>query len=245
MKVIGILIGLVVLAVAGVAGYLFFYAGDVVERGIERFGPDYLGTSVDVGKVDMDFVAGRGAVTDLSVGNPSGFSGPYSMRLSEISTTLDVANSTSELVVIKDITVRGASLAAVARAQKTNFQQMMDNIERAMGPGDSSASSSDAGGPEVKFIVDRFSFSEADVSLSSDILGDKQLSIPSFVLTDIGRKTNGATAAELARQLMQPISQAVSRAAVSEGLDLEGVEDRLKERLRDKLPGAEKLKDLF
>ena len=245
MKVLGILIGLIVLVVAAVFGYLFFFAGDVVERGIEEIGPQYLGTSVEVGKVDMDFVAGRGGVSNLTVGNPAGFEGDYAMRLGEISTALDLENSSAELIVIKDITVRGASIAAIAKGQKTNLQQLMDNIEQAVGSTGSSDSADTSTSPEVKFIVDRFNFSDANVSLSSDLLGDKNLEIPDISLSDVGRKGNGATAAELAEQLLAPITKAVSRAVVSEGLDLEGVEDKLKDKLREKLPGADRLKDLF
>ncbi|MFT7653197.1 MAG: hypothetical protein ACI9ON_004085 [Limisphaerales bacterium] len=246
MKVIGILLGLVVLVVAGVFGYLFFFAGDVIERGIEELGPEYLGTSVTVSAVDMDFVAGRGSISGLNIGNPTGFDGPYAMQLGTVSTTVDLENSTADLIVIKDITVKGASLAAVANGQKTNFQQLMDNIESAVGAAsDSDASTSADSSDSPKFIVDRFSFTEADVSLVSDILGDKQLEIPPIRLTDIGRKTDGATAAEVAQQLMEPVTAAITRAVVSEGLDLEGVESRLMDKVRDKVPGVDKLKDLF
>ena len=246
MKVIGILVGLVVLVVASVLGYLFFFAGDVIERGIEELGPEYLGTSVTVTAVDMDFVASRGSISGLSIGNPTGFDGPYGMQLSTVSTTVDVENSTADLIVIKDITVKGASLAAVAKGQKTNFQQLMDNIERAVGSAsDSDASTSSASSDLPKFIIDRFSFTEANVSLVSDILGDKRLEIPPIRLTGVGRKTEGATAAEVAKQLMERITAAISRAVVSEGLDLEGVESRLMGEVRDKVPGFDKLKDLF
>ena len=246
VKFIGVLILVIVLAVGGVAGYLFFFAGDVIERGIEEVGPDYLGADVSVSQVDMDFAAGRGSISGLSLGNPSGFQGPYAMQLDLVSTTVDVANSTSELIIIKDITVKGASVLAIAEGQKTNFQKLMENIEQALGPSDESTAGAPAEGSEgPKFIVDRFSFTDADVALQSDILGDKKLEIPPIRLTDVGRKTNGATAAELAQQLMAPITQAISRAAVSEGLDLEGVESRLMDKVRDKIPEVDRLKDLF
>ena len=243
MKFIGILVLLLVLVVGGVVGYVFFFAGDLVERGMEEFGPQYLGTSVDVGGANIDFVGGQGSIMDVQIGNPAGYDGAYSMRTALISTTID-PNSTGDLVIIKNLAIDGASLAAIARGSKTNLQQLMDNLEQAMGATTETAPAEESGS-ETLFIVDRFSFTNANVSLDSDVIGSKQLTIPDIILADVGRKSNGATALELAEQLMNPITEAVSRAVVAEGLDLEGVENRLRDKLRDKIPGVEKLKDLF
>ncbi len=247
MKVVGWLFVVIILVVLGAGAYLFLYSGDLVKQGIEEFGPQYLGTDVGVSSVDLDLAGGAGSIKGLEVGNPQGFSGPYAMRLGEIGLALDIEQTTSELVVIKEMRIVGASLVAIAEGRNTNLQKIMENVEAAAGT--SEAGPADAGGSEMKFIVDRFLFTDADVSLKSDILGESSLSIPPIELSGVGRKTNGATAAELAQQLMKPITEAVSRAAVSEGLDLEGVKANAKEKLmdkvRDKVPGVDKLKDLF
>lgn len=241
MKIVGSIVGILLLLIVGVAAYLFFFAGDVVKRGMEQFGPQYLGTSVNVDSVDMDFAAGTGTIQGVEIGNPSGFDGPYSMKLGLVTTTLDTAQSSADLVVIKNLAIDGASLAAVAQGRKTNLQQIMDNLEKAVGGfAEDTAPQTES---EMKFIVDRFSFTNADVSLNSDVLGNRDLQIPDIRLSDVGRKSNGATAAELARQLMKPITSAVSKAVVAQGVDLEGMEQQLKDRAKEKI--GEKLKDLF
>ena len=67
------------------------------------------------------------------------------------------------------------------------------------------------------------------------MLGDLALDIPDVHLTDIGRKSNGVTAAELAQQFLKPISDAATRAAVEEGLELEGVKARAKQRVQEQI----------
>ena len=67
------------------------------------------------------------------------------------------------------------------------------------------------------------------------MLGDLALDIPDVHLTDIGRKSNGVTAAELAQQFLMPISDAATRAAVEAGLDLEGVKARAKQRVQEQI----------
>ena len=243
MKAVGWIVVLVLLVLIGAGAYLFLYSGDLIKRGIEDFGPAYLGADVSVDAVDIDIAGGKGSVRNFQIGNPQGFDGPYAMRLVEIS--LALADVSSELVVIREMRVQGASLAAVAVGQATNFQKLLENVESTTGGTGAESTAPPADESEMKFIVDRFLFTDADVSLSSDLLGDKKLTIPPIELTGVGRKTNGATAVELAQQLMKPITTAISTAAVSEGLELDDVKERLLDRVRDKVPDVDKLKDLF
>ena len=226
MKVIGWLLGLVVIALIAAGAYVFYFSGDLVKQAIEAFGPDYMGADVSVRSVDLDLAGGSGAINGLEVGNPAGFDGAYAMRVGTMAMTLDPAESTSELIVVKELTIDGASLAAVARGRQTNLQKLMDNVEAATGPSEEST---------MAFIVDRFAFTNADVSLDSDILGTRALAISDIRLTGVGRKSNGATASELVQQLMGPITSAVGKAAVKQGLDLEGIEADVKTRVEDKL----------
>lgn len=238
MKVIGWIVGIVLVALIGIGVYVFLYSGDLVKRGIEAFGPDYLGADVSVATVDLDLAGGAAAIRGLVVGNPQGFDGPYAMRLGEIAAVLDTDSISSDVVVIRTLRVDGASLAAVARGKETNLQQLMDNLNAAAGTSEETEPAASTE-PEMKFIVEDFAFTNADVSLTSDVLGDAQLTIPDIRLQGVGRKTNGVTAVELVQQLLRPITQAVTRAAVSRGVDLEGVKakaiDKIKDRLGDQL----------
>lgn len=244
MKAIGVIVLILVLLVAGVGGYLFFYSGDLIKQGVEEFGPEYLGADVSVGSVNIDYVGGRGEIRNLVIGNPDGFSGPPAMSLNRVGITLDVQNLSSDLVVIKEVLVDGASVAAIAQGKKTNFQKLMDNLEANAGTSETAPAQTDAAS-ETKFIIDKFSFTNADVSLNSDLLGQKDMSIPPIELSGIGRKTNGATAIEVGEQLLKPITTAISRAAVSQGLELEGVKANLLEKVRDKVPGVDKISDFL
>ncbi len=87
----------------------------------------------------------------------------------------------------------------------------------------------------MRFIVDEFAFTNADVSLDSDILGQMGLNIPDILLQDIGRQSNGATGAQLAQQILEPVTAAVTREAVNQGLDLEGIKANARQQVEDKL----------
>jgi len=233
MKVVGWIIGIVVLAIVGAVVFVALNSGNLVKRGIEEFGPDYLGADVRVRDVNLALTEGSAQIKGLHIGNPPGFAGDHLMNLEEIKVVLDTGQISDTLVVMKQVLVDGADLAAVAKGNRTNFQQLMDNLDTAAGGSDRAGTESS--GPEMKFIIDRFDFTNTTASLSSDMLGDLQLDIPDIHLKDIGRKSNGATAAELAQQIFKPISAAITKAAVNQGLDVEGVKQQAEQKVREKL----------
>ena len=66
-------------------------------------------------------------------------------------------------------------------------------------------------------------------------MGDLTLDLPDIQLRDIGRKSDGVTGAELAEQLVKPISAAITREMVNEGLDIDGVKKKVEDKHRDKI----------
>jgi AsmA-like protein len=233
MKALGWIFALIVLLVVGVVAFVALNSGNLVKRGIEEFGPQYLGVDVRVNEVNLALTEGSAQVKGLHIGNPPGFAGSHLMKLDEIKVVLDTNQISEQLVVMKQITIDGADLAAIAKGQRTNFQALLDKLESAGGTG--AESSADSTGREMKFIVEQFSFTNAKASMTSDVLGELQLDLPDIRLKDIGRKGNGVTAAELAQQVLKPIVEAVSKAAVSKGLDIDGVKANVEQKVRDKI----------
>ena len=245
MKALGWIVGVIILAIAGAAAYVFLNSGSLVKSAIEEFGPDYLGVEVTVSEVNLELTAGSAQIKGLSIGNPEGFDGPPMMKLGEMKVVLDPSQISDSLVVLKHVLIDSAEIAAIANGQRTNFQQLMDNLQSRAGSTDEAASDS-AAASEMKFIIDRFEFTNAKASLASDLLGDIDLVLPDIRLQDIGRKSNGATAAEVAEQILEPITAAISSAAVKQGLDIEGVRQNVESSIKEKISsGLRGLTDRF
>ena len=236
MKALGWIVGIVLLLVVGVGAYIVLNSGSLVKTAIEELGPDYLGVDVSVGEVNLALSEGSAQVKSLNIGNPQGFGGGHLMKLGEVKVVLDTSQISETLVVMKQVVIDGADVAAVAKGQRTNFQQLLDNLEStADGTSDTSEVSAES---EMKFIIDSFAFTNARASLASDVLGELALELPDIRLQDVGRKTDGATAAEIAEQLIQPISAAISKEAVNQGLDIEGVKQNVKDRISEEISGG-------
>ncbi len=240
MKAVKIIVLLVVLAIIGVLVYTALNAGSLVKQAIESVGPQYLGTSVKLDKVDLSLTEGTAAVTGLTIGNPTGYKGAYAMQFGLIKVVLNPADVTSDPIVLQQVVIDGAKIAAVVKGAKdTNFTAIVDHLSRTVGAPDT-AESDDS--EEIRVIINRLDFTDLVASVSSDILGDAELKLPDIHLRDIGRKSNGATLGEVAQQLLKPINQAVAKELIKKQLGTDQLKSSLEEKLKSKL--SDKLKDL-
>jgi len=236
VKILMWLVAVVVLAVVGVGVYVALFSGDLVKDAIETYAPQYLGSDVRVSTVDLSVTEGSGEIRGLQIDNPQGFENGQAFKLGKIKLVLDPAQISQELVVLKHVQIDGAEIAAIARGQDTNLQQLMDNVMAAVGPGATTASTE----PEVKLIIDRLDFTNTKTSVSSDILGDLVVDIPDIHLQDVGRATNGATIGEVIKQVLEPVYKNVSKQMIAQGLnlDVEGLKGNVKEKISEKLGGG-------
>ena len=232
MKTFAWIVVVLLLLIGGAVAYVALNSGNLAKSGIEEFGPHFLGVDVQVGSVDLALTEGSAAVNGLRLGNPTGFAGADMMQVDQIKVVLDTSQISETLVVMKEVIIDGADISAIAKGQRTNFQQLLANLEAATG-GDSQTTAES--GPATRFIIDRFSFTNTRAALDSDVLGQLALTIPDIRLQDVGRKSNGVTGAELAKQLLKPLTAAISNEAVKQGLDIDGVKQNVEQKVRDKI----------
>jgi len=230
MKVVGWLVGIVLLAIVGAGAYIVMNSGSLIKTAVETLGPKYLGVPVSLGSAEVSLTDGSGALTDLVIGNPAGFSGPHSMRIGRVALALDPSQISGELVVIKDLSVDGAEVAIVAKGTQTNLQTIMNNLDS--GESSEPAAAEDPAAA-MKMIIDKFAFTNAKTSLSSDLIGEKTVNLPDINLSGIGRKSSGVTAEEAVRQLLGPIIKSSTDAVVREGIDVEGIKAGAMEKVNE------------
>ena len=233
MKVVGVAIGLLLLLVVGVFAYFAYNTNAIVKSAIETVGTQYLGAPVRVKSVEISVQEGTGTLTELEIGNPPGFDGPYAFRAARVSVSLDAAASKPALVVLKRVTIDGARAAAIAKSPKeTNFRALSAG---ASGTGGSDGASASA----VKLIIDQFDMTNTQAAVSSPLLPRAlEVNVPDVHLTDIGRSSGGASAGEVAQQILTPITKAVSRSLTEAGMKNLGVDSE-----QMKSDAAKKLND--
>ncbi|MEQ8858571.1 MAG: hypothetical protein RIC56_07985 [Pseudomonadales bacterium] len=233
MKAFVWIVGLVLLVIVGVGVYVVMNSGSLLEQAIESYGSEYLGAPVSVGGVNVALAEGSAAIDALEIGNPRGFSGPAAFKLGNLSATLDPQRTTSELVVLKSVSIDGAEINALAQGKETNLQRLMDNLNAQIGANQRAEETGVES--EVKLIIDRFSFTNARASVTSDLLGNASVTLPDIQLSDIGRASNGATVGQVLKQVLDPIVRSVSRQLLQQqGLDLDGAREKIEENVRER-----------
>ncbi|UCG71498.1 MAG: hypothetical protein JSV45_09510 [Chromatiales bacterium] len=228
--IVGVIVTLII--VVGIAlTFLLTNLDTIVERAIETVGSDVAGVPVGVGSVKISLAEGSGQINGLTVGNPKGFPRGNALELKTIALALDTSNLSAELVRIKSVLVDGAQVNAIQTAEGNNLQGILDNLES-----DAPAETpEEAGGTETKLIIDDFQFLNGGVSVEIPKVGERNGKIPDIRLKGIGAKSNGATASEAAKQVLEPIiRQSISSVASISKEDLEKMgREKLDETLGD------------
>lgn len=217
----------IVLLVVVVGGFFYLYSNldSLVARLIEQHGSEATQTEVAVGAVSIDLRAGSAGIASLSVGNPNGFSSEPAISLRDFAIDLDPMAITADPLVISDITVDGARLRIEQSGTQNNLKTILSSLQR--------LSADDQAEPESagkKLIIDRFELTGASAMLLVPELGEeREVQVPQIVITDIGRASNGATAAGVAKQILEPVIRKALESAAADGL-----QDAVREKLDDR-----------
>ena len=125
----------------------------------------------------------------------------------------------SDTIIVREITLGDTFVSYYSHDGKNNFDVIMENVDRAMGPKKDKPlekkpeKKDDSQGKKV--IIERFRISGTKVKLmKSDLM--PALPIPTIELTDIGKKSEGVTLEEAWAQISAAVMKSVG--AIGDGL---------------------------
>jgi hypothetical protein len=244
LKIIGFIFLLLVVAVAVTFYYAYRNVDTLLHDAVENYGSDVTDTQVALEAVDVDFQAGRVALSDLVITNPPGYTTDYAFALDGIAVQIDTQSLGAELeslVILDEISVDGAKIIAELKSlRENNLQQLAENIQNSLpqqdepAPAESPEGRSEYVGPN--FRVREFAFTNARITLVSEQFGDRTIDMPAVRATDVGGEM-GLPPRELGAALMQQVlDQAVSavREEVEDAAERE-VRSRVEEEVQERL----------
>lgn len=214
-----ILAAIAVVAVAVGAGIAFLTSNldSLVKKIIETVGTEVAGVKVEVGEVKISLREGTASIAGLTVGNPAGFTSPQAFRLGAINVALDTGSLTGNPIVVKDIQVSAPEVTYELGANGgSNIDAIQKNVAAKSGGGGGGAP---AKGEDKKLVIDRLAIAKGTVTLATALPGVKgSAALGDVVLTGIGRKSGGATASEVARQVLDALAKSAMKAGQSLGI---------------------------
>ena len=245
----GVILGILILVAIGLY-FLLSSLDSIVKAAVEKFGSDMTQATVRLNDVEIELTSGKGALQGLTVGNPPGFKSERALSLGEIGLQLDVGSVTKDPVVIKEISISAPEVTYEFGLKGSNLDALKQNVDAYGAQGKSKATEKKTDEAGKKLVIEHLYIRNGRVNVSATELQGKtaSTSLPDIHLTGIGKKTGGATAAEVAEEVLAAISREAARAAASTNIG--GLLDKAKGGAAGALGGATKegasgLKGLF
>ena len=208
-----------VLVIAAIAAYFVLQnpLGRLVKLAIEEFGPEMTQATVKVSKIEISATDGRGALSGLFLGNPKGFKSDYALKAGTVEIELEPASLAKDVMVIHKILIDAPQIGYEKAGGVTNFDAIQRNVEAYLGAKDGKGEKAKQGSGK-KMIIDSFVIRNAKVNYN----GMMELTLPDIELRNVGKKTGGATSAQVVKAIVAELNTqlaiALAKAAVIGGV---------------------------
>jgi uncharacterized protein involved in outer membrane biogenesis len=248
---IRIVIGLVLLIVLALLGVGLFL-NSIVKKGVETIGPQLTKVEIKLDSVSLHLLTGSGSIKGLVVGNPEGYKTPQAISVGNASLSVKPGSLLSDKIVIRsirleapEITFEGLPVGA------NNLSKILDNVNAATGGSSTNKAApkeTAAAKPGKKLELDDFLITGAKVHVTLTGLGGKTgtLPLPDIHLTDLGKDSDGITAADLTKHILSAITEGTIKAVAANASQLGKSAEEAAKGAVDKAGGAAKgVTDLF
>jgi hypothetical protein len=224
---------LVVLVVVAAVSFLGSNLDSIVKKAITKVGSEMTGVSVDVDKVALALADGRGEISGLVVENPKGYDGPHAFKLGSIVLDLDKASETSDVIVVKELTIEAPDVVYDKGTDGSNVEAIQRNIdEYGKTHGDQEKTAKDDAAAK-RFIIESLQIRNGKIRLTGR---DTVIDLPALQMRDVGKSRGGMTGAEIASVVVKQMTQATVSSA-ARALAQDAVKDRVDEGKDRRRPG--------
>ncbi len=212
-------LGLLVLIVIGVVTVGLFM-GNIVKAGINTVGPKITQTTLTVDGVDLSLMTGSASIKNLVLGNPQGYKAPNAISVGVAAVSVSPMSVLSDKIVVKSVRVEAPEITFEGNPLgKNNLKQIQDNVNATASSFQSSSTNqaaNTAAKPGKKLEVDDFLITGAKVHIGTGTT----LPLPDIHLTDLGKGTDGITAADLTKVVLSEVVSGTLKAVAKEATNL-------------------------
>lgn len=218
-------VALAVLAALLVAT-LPLWLGPVARPVVNRVASSVLKVDFDVGRLSLNPYTGHFVVGDVRIANPPGYTESRAVTLGELNVSADLASVFTDRIHLREVTLRDCFVSYLYGGENEvdNLTQLRmnaaggkeayeaarareDAADAAAPEGTPAADESVSDAPPRTFVIDRLEVSGVRVKFQM-----LTIPVPPITLTDLGKKSNGLTLAELTAQVWDAILKGATRA---------------------------------
>jgi len=190
----------------------------IIVSAVNKYGPAITQTDVHLDGVTLNMIEGEASLRGLFIGNPEGFNTDFAMKLDEVKVIMDLNPIMEDTIIIKEVLVQGPVVIYELASGGSNIDALTDNIIAFTGQEGKQQENDDAG---PKLMIEDLYINNGNVSVSHNLLKGEKLSakMPDIHLEDIGEKDDGASPAEVAKEIMGSVKSSVGSAVGTLNLD--------------------------
>ncbi len=196
-----------------------FFLGPIVKAGMETVGPKLTGVSIKVDAVNLLLLSGSAKIKGLVVGNPEGYKAPQAISVGSAAVGVNPFSVLSDKIVIHSVHVEAPEITFEGNPfSGNNLSTIMKNVNSAAksgGPAATNAASKTGAKPARKLEVDDFLITGAKVNFNGTTL-----TLPNIHLTNLGTGSDGITAADLTRRVLEAITTTTIKTVASSATDV-------------------------
>lgn len=178
---------------------------------VHKYGTEAVGTSVDIGRINVSLLDGKGGVSNITVANPKGYSSEHIIKLGNVSVAVDIQSLTKDTVVINEIRIDKPQITyEILDMQHNNVNDIMAHLQKdssSSAPAqENSAEKQDTGGKNV--AIRKVVIADGQIAVVSNLLGSSQslsLALPMVTVNNIGTEKQGVTIEEGLSRVFQEL----------------------------------------
>lgn len=222
MKIIRRLFGILLALLIALVIVLFFFSGPIIKRGLEKFSPRVIGTSLTAQNIDIDFLSQTANIEGLALANPEGFKTSNAIFFNQIKVKIDAGTIFSDPIVVEDILISGVRVNYEKTLKGSNLKTIQNNIQQLS----SSKSSQEKPAPEIdaketkqrNLVIKHLLFQAGQISLSAKMLPSQKitLKLPKIERNNLGQDTGG-NLKEVTREVATLVLENVMKSVSSSG----------------------------
>ena len=197
-------IGIAVLVLGAIAVFMLSNPlGGLIKLAIESLGPDMLQAKISVSNVKISTADGQGVLKKFNLGNPKGFKTDHAFKADRIEIVIEPTSIAQDIIVISKVLIVAPNIIYESSSSGTNFDILQRNVDTYLGASTSNKGKKDTG---KKVIIKSFEIRDAEVNYNGTI----DLPLPNIELRDIGKKSGGASFAQVSKRVFSELNSKLS-----------------------------------
>ncbi len=211
MRILGILVIIVVVAV----GAVIFYIDSLAKTAIERGSNYALGVPTSVDGVSIGFLSGRFGIRGLDVANPEGFEAENFLHLGAARMDLPLGNLREQTVEIPLVEITDIDVSIERSQGKTNYDVILSNLEKLSS---GKAEPAEDTGPGKTFVIGKLLIRDVSANVQlSPLPGEVtkvKVEVPEINLQNVGGEGGGVGFAELSGIITTAVLASIAKNGV-------------------------------